>query len=226
MIYIVGDTHGDQRFFQQERFLPDGDLTAGDYLIICGDFGYIYNNNTTEMYYLDCLEVLPYTVLFVDGNHENFPAIYDYPIVEWHGGKAHRIRKNILHLMRGEVFDIDGKTFFAMGGAYSIDRGLRTEGQSWWPQELPQDEEYRNAEANLEKHGFKVDYILTHTLPRSAVVHVCAEPSNEEERLASFLEWVMQHTEYRHWYCGHWHRDMELPEEKITILKRSIVEPA
>lgn len=224
MIYIVGDTHGDQRFFYNERFLPGGDLTAGDHLIICGDFGYILNNDATEMFYLDGLEVLPYTILFVDGNHENFPALYAYPIVEWHGGRAHQIRKNIFHLMRGEVFDIDGKIFLAMGGAYSIDRSLRIEGQSWWPQEQPNHEEYRNAEANLEKHDFKVDYILTHTLPCSAVAHVCAEPNQQEAELATFLEWVMRHTAYKHWYCGHWHCDMELAEDKITILKKRIVE--
>ena len=37
-----------------------------------------------------------------------------------HGGKVHRIRPHVLHLMRGQVFDIEGHTFFTMGGVKSV----------------------------------------------------------------------------------------------------------
>ena len=49
-----------------------------------------------------------------------------YPITEWNGGKVHKIADNIIHLMRGQVFDIDGIRFFTMGGASShdIDAGV------------------------------------------------------------------------------------------------------
>ncbi len=217
MIYITGDTHGEQARFYDRRLLPNGDLKDGDYLIVCGDFGYVFKDDTTERLFLNDLEKVPYTILFVDGNHENFPAIYEYPVVEWHGGKVHQIRKNILHLMRGEIFEIDGKTFFAMGGAYSIDKYMRNEGFSWWPQEQPNDEEYKNAAKNLKEHDFKVDYILTHTLPREMVLRLGKYPDAHDMELTGFLEWVMYETDFKHWYCGHWHNDIDLTD-KFTIL--------
>ena len=217
MIYITGDTHGEKGRFYDKMLAPGGSLTEGDYLIICGDFGYIFRNDDDEKNFLNDLENLPYTLLFVDGNHENFPAIYACPIVEWHGGKAHRIRKNIFHLMRGEVFEIDGKSFFAMGGAYSIDKYTRTEGLSWWSEEQPSDDEYKNAAKNLKERGFKVDYMITHTLPREMILRLGKYPDAHDMELTGFLEWVMYETDFKHWYCGHWHSDLELTD-KFTVL--------
>lgn len=217
MIYITGDTHGEKGRFYDRMLAPGGSLSEDDHLIICGDFGYIFKNDDEEKSFLNDLEGLPYTILFVDGNHENFPAIYDYPTVEWHGGKAHRIRKNIFHLMRGEIFEIEGKTFFAMGGAYSIDKYTRTEGLSWWNQEQPSDDEYKNAAKNLKERGFKVDYIITHTLPREMILRLGKYPDAHDMELTGFLEWVMYETNFKHWYCGHWHSDLELTD-KFTVL--------
>ena len=41
----------------------------------------------------------------------------DSPVAEWHGGKVHRIRPHVLHLMRGQIFELEGCRFFTMGGA-------------------------------------------------------------------------------------------------------------
>jgi len=38
--------------------------------------------------------------------------------------------------MRGEVFQIEGKTFAVMGGADLIDKAMRREGKSWWKDEM------------------------------------------------------------------------------------------
>ena len=92
MIYITGDTHGEQNrilYIEQKSGIKDK-----DYLIVCGDFGYIFTDSLTERHFLDDLEARPYTICFCDGNHENFPAIYNYPKETWNGGRIHRIRKN------------------------------------------------------------------------------------------------------------------------------------
>ena len=75
---------------------------------------------------MDWLEGKPFTTLFVDGNHENFDRLYAYPVEEWHGGKVHKIRPSVIHMMRGQVFAIDGKSVFTFGGASShdIDGGI------------------------------------------------------------------------------------------------------
>lgn len=113
MIYITGDTHGEFERFGSNYF----DAAKGDYVIICGDFGNLWDNSNTEQYWRKWLREKPFTVLFIDGNHENFDMLSAYPITEWNGGKVHKIADNIIHLMRGQVFDIDGIRFFTMGGA-------------------------------------------------------------------------------------------------------------
>lgn len=48
-----------------------------------------------------------FTTLFVDGNHDCHPRLADYPVKEWNGGLVHEIRPHVLHLMRGQVFNIN-----------------------------------------------------------------------------------------------------------------------
>ena len=118
MIFVTGDTHNDIDIHKLSRqnFNYEG-LTKDDYIIICGDFGFIWHGNRKDDWWLNWLEDLPCSVLWADGNHENFDAIEQYPVEEWHGGKVHKIREHVIHLMRGEVYDISGKKFFVFGGA-------------------------------------------------------------------------------------------------------------
>ena len=148
MIYVTGDTHGEHDFFKLWFFaLHNKDLTKDDYVIIAGDFGGLWEEKTLQKD-LDRFSELPFTVLFVDGNHENFDLINAYPVVQWKGGKVRKIRDDILHLTRGQVFEIDGKKIFTFGGGTSVDKWMRQEGVSWWKQELPtyddQEEGYKN----------------------------------------------------------------------------------
>ena len=124
MIYITGDCHSDFTRFSTKKFPVQKDMTKNDYVIICGDFGGVWNymyENTSEKYWLDWLNDKNFTTLFVDGNHENFTRLYEYPIKQWCGGKVHKIRDSVFHLMRGEIYNIDGKKFFTFGGASSHD---------------------------------------------------------------------------------------------------------
>lgn len=205
MIYITGDTHGD-RFRFIKNTLDDENWTKDDFLIVCGDFGYIFLNDSAEEKFLDYLEAKPYTICFCDGNHENFPAIFSYPEITWKGGKVHKIRKNIFHLMRGQFFTIENKKIFTMGGAYSIDRYMRKLNYSYWNEELPSNEEYSEAIENLKKHK-KADIVISHTAPREIVQKMGFSPDIHDMELTGFLEWVMHEIEFSHWYFGHWHTD-------------------
>lgn len=120
MIYITGDIHGSPERLGVHSFYEQKEMTRDDIVIICGDFGMVWEESgesASEQYWLKWLEDKPFTTLFVCGNHENFDRLYQYPVKEWHGGKVHEIRPHVLHLMRGEVFDIEGLKFFAFGGA-------------------------------------------------------------------------------------------------------------
>ncbi len=224
MILVTGDIHGeiDIHKLKKSRLGLFSGMTKEDYLIICGDFGLVWDNRAEEKWWLEWLLQKPFTTLFVDGNHENFDLLYQYPVEEWHGGRIHRINDSVLHLMRGQVFDIGGKSFFAMGGAESHDKQYRKEGISWWPRELPSAEEYSEAEENLKKHGNKVDYIITHCAPTTIQKEMIARLWNDTyqaNELTDFLERVWQNVSFEHWYCGHYHEDVTtLTEPRMRVL--------
>ena len=68
-----------------------------------------------------------------------------FSVSRWHGGKVHFIKESVIHLMRGQIYTIDGKTFFTFGGGYSCDIETRVEHRSWWQQELPTTQEWNEA---------------------------------------------------------------------------------
>lgn len=174
MLFVTGDTHGEHHRFLKGQNSTDR-LSSGDMLIVCGDFGYIFRGGEKEEEYLDYLSELPFRLLFVDGNHENFDRIRTYPEEQWCGGKTHVIRRDacgipkVIHLMRGQIFQIEGKKIFTFGGAHSIDRYMRTPGYSWWEEEMPADEEIKEAIGNLKKNNHQVDDIVTHAAPEDTM---------------------------------------------------------
>lgn len=210
MLHFTGDTHGDPLRFIEENMPGERGWTADDCLIVCGDFGYVFTDSEKEHRFLDVLAQKPYTICFCDGNHENFTRLNQYPVEQWNGGTIHRIRNNIIHLMRGQVFTVAGKKIFVMGGAYSIDRYMRVEGVSWWREELPSAEEYRQAIGSLEACGKQVDYIVTHTAPREIILRFGKCPDGHDLELTGFLEWVMYEVRFDQWFFGHWHFDREI----------------
>ena len=111
MIYITGDTHGGFQRFNTKNFPQQKQMGRSDYAVVTGDFGGVWDDSPREAYWLDWLEEKPFTTLFVDGNHENFDRLGELPVHQWQGGKVHYVRPHVLHLMRGQVFEIDGITF-------------------------------------------------------------------------------------------------------------------
>lgn len=228
MIYITGDTHGNHDIAKLfPGSFPDGKtLTRDDYVIIAGDFGGVWFGDKRDDITLDFYEEKKYTVLFVDGNHENFDALERHPVEEWNGGKIHRIRENVIHLMRGQVYVIDGKKIFTFGGGVSIDKAARLPYISWWPQEEASYAEIQEAMDNLEKHKNKVNYIITHAAPESIVQNeLCQIHSLMKVDCATekFLNEIYNNLEFEMWFCGHYHMDVWIKSYKLQALYNQIV---
>ena len=226
MIYVTGDTHGEHDFWKLVKFSDEHpELTKQDYVIVAGDFGGIWEPSTLEID-LSPYQKLPFTVLFVDGNHENFDMLDAYPVEIWKGGKVHVIKPDIIHLMRGQVFEIEGKRIFTFGGGTSIDKYMRVEGRSWWLQELPTFEELDEGMANLKRYDNTVDFIISHSCDEKALWYPPLRTRTykmdvyPENRLLSNFEDVVK---YRHWYFGHYHMDGALTDRK-TVVYQSVVE--
>ena len=240
MIYITGDTHADFSRFEEDKFPIQTEMTKNDYVIICGDFGGVWTFEEESSYeeeMLDLLDSKNFTTLFVDGNHENFTRLYSYPVEEGHGGKVHKIRNTVLHLMRGEIFDIDNKKIFAFGGASSHDiqdgilnldeeekiynfrkRGayFRIRDFSWWDIELPTDEEMNNGIKNLEKVNYKVDYVISHCCPTN-IQTLLGGGLYKKDYLTDYLQEISEKIEFKKWYFGHYHENKQVNQQNVLL---------
>lgn len=220
MLYVTGDLHIpiDIEKLNRKRFPEQKQLTKRDLVVVCGDFGGIWSGGRKDRYWLRWLERKRFTTLFVDGNHENFDLLDALPVQRWNGGNVHQVADGVYHLMRGQVYSVEGRRLFAMGGGASGDREFRTEGVSWWPREMPSDAEYREAWENLRAAGFRVDYVFTHTAPSPVAARFRTRET--EQPLQAFLEQTAGRLQFSHWYFGHMHRDIELDDRFTAVYQR------
>lgn len=221
MIYVTGDMHGDYRIFSQKKFK---NIKEGDTLIVCGDFGFIWTGDAKEKKILDKLAKKKFNICFVDGTHENFDLLSKYPVTGFAGGKAHKIRDNIFHLMRGQIFEIEGETIFAMGGGESPDVDLRYGNESWSNAEIPTREEMREGATNLEKYKFKVDYVITHE-PAQKIKNFLKLKDNEPllvSGLNAYFQELSTSCDYTRWFFGSLHEDKFVSASQIAVFKNLI----
>lgn len=240
-IFVTGDKHGEISGFATRHYENFNDELKSsnkdeNFLIVCGDFGFIWQQkeDAIEDNDLEILNNKPWTTLFVDGNHENFARLNsEFDVVDFHGGKAHKIRDNIYHLMRGEIYDILGLKFFAFGGAKShdIDDGIldyadkdwkakarqldkmgkfyyRVKGLNWWEEELPNKEEMEYGLENLKKYNNEVDYIITHQPPEGIMLRTSVSKLDFND-FTTYLEKINYTISFKKWYSGHIHLDHE-----------------
>jgi hypothetical protein len=198
-----------------KRFPKQKEMTDKDFLIICGDFGGVWCGDNEELYWRKWLDKKNFTTLFIDGNHENFDMLGNFPIVDFCEGKAHQISNNIYHLMRGQIYTLDSKKIFTLGGASSHDKEFRKEGKSWWKEELPSKSEYNIATESLSKADRSVDIVITHSAPTS--IQRLITPIYEENTLTDFLEDVNRRLKFNKWFFGHYHLDMTI-EHKFCCM--------
>ncbi|MBE6853408.1 MAG: metallophosphoesterase [Ruminococcus sp.] len=242
MIYITGDTHGnmDLSKISNTNWKEAKNLTEKDYLIICGDFGFPFlptdyseeyptgaserSSRAAYEYWMSWLSGRRYTVLWIDGNHDNHKFWYSQPVSEWHGGLVnfHPEARNVIHLKRGEYYNIDGYTFWTMGGAKSHDRLSRIPGISWWQEEIPSQFEMEYGLHKLEQHNNKVDFIITHTLPSDLQFSIC-KCFYTSEPTGIYLNEVYRRTDFKYWFCGHYHENIDSKMCRVRVLYDDIV---
>jgi len=214
-IWISGDTHG--YYDELMARLARSGAQPGDTIIVTGDFGFVWRHPEIRAAFFK-LRKENYRFLFVDGNHEGFEMLAGFPLSDFCGGKAQIIEPNIVHLMRGEYYNIEGRSIFTFGGAYSHDRAMRQIGYSWFKEELPSAEEYLHGEETLAAHDYKVDYIITHTAPYSILRAMQFDIADEELQLNSYLDKVKDTINFKHWFFGHYHQNKTILGKYTCLL--------
>lgn len=216
MIYVTGDTHG--KFQRITDFCEHEKTSCEDIMIILGDAGINYNGWVLDREKKELLKTLPITLFCIHGNHEQRPDTIDsYAEKRWHGGIVYweEDYPNLLFAKDGEIFDLDGKQTIVIGGAYSIDKMIRViYGYRWWADEQPSDEIKRYVEEQLEKRNWKIDVILSHTVPLKyeprEMFMTGVDQSNVDKSTEEWLDWIEEKLEYQKWYCGHYHTEKKI----------------
>lgn len=246
MFFITGDTHANWLRFHPYIFPEQNKMSKKDFVLVLGDFG-IWDDSKEQKEALDILNDRPFTTLFISGNHSNYDILNSLPVEKWKGGEVNFIRKNIIHLRRGQIFEIAGRKIFTFGGAASHDiqngiletdmenfdevfkkmlqqkKRFRVNHESWWKEELPSKEEIEIAKANLKQYDNSVDYVFTHCASTS-IQDVITQGNNEYSvnNLTEFLEWVQTNVNYGMWAFGHYHKDSDV-DMRHHCLYRDIV---
>ena len=228
MVYITGDTHG--RFDRIELFCHVMQTTKADTMIILGDAGFNYYGGSRDAKVKKQANAFPIRFLCIHGNHEIRPQnIPSYKETVFCGGRVlyEPEYPDLLFAIDGEVYELDGFRCIAIGGAYSVDKFYRLEnGWNWWPDEQPSPEMKKGIEKILDYRGWKVDVVLSHTVPLKyepvEVFMSCIDQSKVDKSTETWLDSIEDRLTYRRWYAGHYHTEKSI--DKLTILFESIRE--
>ena len=217
MVYITGDTHAD--FIDPRWDWFKKHLTKDDILIVTGDFGFDWDSITVEDWQNKKHD---YTILFCDGNHENYDILNALPVVDMFGDKVGDFGNNTYRLFTGHMYVIEDKKYFVFGGAASIDKDWRVVEEKklnaprtlWWSDEVPSDETLAFAKDTLAKNDYKFDYFITHTcnpqLKGPVLKSYKANFYDPTESMINHLEYLIEENNggFKHNFFGHFHRNV------------------
>jgi predicted phosphodiesterase len=236
MVYVCGDTHGTYDKEKIDLWHQKEDITEDDVLIILGDFGGVWYHRNSKKWISDNKLQRNYLkkkfeTFVVDGNHENHAIINNLPIIEKYNGKVRELKVqhpykdfenvgSIYFAIRGEIYEIQGRKILCVGGAESQDKALRTWNVDWWSEETLSKSDETNTLNNLDKHDWKVDYVLTHTCPAyvgNVMIGKVFGPYSKEysrymskskDPVSKFFDFLLDRgITFNEWHFGHWHTD-------------------
>ena len=219
MLYVTGDLHGDLARFRDK---PIKQLKRGDFLLCCGDFGFLWEGTPAEEKILRWIGKRRFTTLFVEGCHDNLDLLARYPAEEKWGGLVRPISGRLYHLCRGTVVNLEGTTVFALGGGVTPSLDGLVPGLSWWPEELPSPDELAAARENWQRRG-GANIVLTHDCP--AALLGCVAGDTQPNRLQLFLEELRRTGEFDRWFFGCYHQDRRIPPAYQTLYQQTVQLP-
>lgn len=230
MIYVTGDIHGEVRtllnWLDKCRIPHEKDQI----IVLLGDAGLNYFGKNKDRERKVLLQDSNRTYFCIHGNHEKRPeSISSYYQLLWNDGLVYVEDEfpNLLFAKDGEVFDLEGLTTLAIGGAYSVDKWYRLcHGWNWFEDEqIPVE---RRAEI-LEKvkQLEEVDLVLTHTCPYQWMPRDLFIDGLDQSTVDNSMEYWLTEVEaalkYRYWLFGHFHDDRGI-NDKAQMLYKNVID--
>ncbi|MHA7295190.1 metallophosphoesterase family protein [Arthrobacter sp. HLT1-21] len=221
-IAIFGDWHGHLGWALGS--LDAASKAGARILVHVGDLGLDFpgrNRGRFEKKLNRILVEREMTLILSLGNHDNHDSAAK---LEMQADGLATFRSNIRILPRGGRTLIEGLTIGGLGGAYSIDRKHRTEGEDWWANEEPTQEE-----ADLLVAGGPVDILITHDVPASVPMtgdlKLQADVVARAERTRILLDTVVRRLRPPHLFAGHWHqrRTYDLVHKDGTVTRVDVL---
>lgn len=228
-IFIKGDCHGSFSFLR--KFCLNAETTRNDLLVILGDAGINYFLDSNDSSLKDTIKSLPITLLCVHGNHEERPFnINTYTEKSMFGGIVYMEEEydNILFAKDGENYSINGRNFFVLGGAYSIDKYHRlANGYKWFASEQPNEEIKKYVANQIKAYNKTFDIVLSHTAPLkyepTEMFLSMVDQSLVDKSTEIWLDEIEDKISYNMWYFGHYHGD-KFKAPKVRMVFNDIIE--
>jgi Icc-related predicted phosphoesterase len=191
-IIVVGDLHNE---FARLNELINKNKDRLEMVLACGDFGYWPNMPWAAKF--DTIRNKGIPIHWCDGNHEDHWSLKERTIDE--------LAPNVFYQPRGSYITLpDGRNVLFMGGADSIDKGARTVGETWFPEEIIRQSDIHNLP------DIKIDIVISHTCPEEVLPvmlkhnrYKINDPSN------AALSFILDRYIPPLWYFGHWHQYAE-----------------
>jgi hypothetical protein len=208
-VLIAGDWHRNPHAAWPKKVIEFAAKNQIDTILHVGDFGYKYGS--TDAYYFEKplhQALLEHNVklVWVDGNHENHEMLRTLPRLP-NGFVQTGKRGNIFYAPRGHRWTWSGRTFGALGGAWSPNGARLKEGVTVF-KELEQP-----TWDDLAKLGNEpLDYLISHDAPeRVALKSLFGIVEKTPTR--KILQKAVDLTKPSRVFSGHWHRrlDYRLP---------------
>lgn len=200
-LLVAGDVHGNERWIGSLCKLAR--RYGCDAILQLGDFGYWPHTGEGRRF----LEHVDWhaerngveCVYWIDGNHENHDAL---AALESEPDGTVVIAERCRYLPRGLRWEWRGTRFGALGGAFSVDRRERVEGESWWTGEV-------TTRSDLERLGDRLlDVLVTHDAPDGSPLKGPSLPPVDQvlaDEVRSLIRSAVEATSPRLLLHGHWH---------------------
>ena len=121
-----------------------------------------------------------------------------------------------MRLCRGQVFEIEGRTFLTIGGGTTEGRTDEQKYWEWWPEQDISDAEEKQLFENLSRYDNRVDYVLTYDIPTSW-------RKDGSTRTSEVLEELRGSVDYGHWYHYGRGEDRGYPERRSTAVTHAVL---